>query len=309
MNVLVINCGSSSLKYQFIDTETDEVFAKGLCERIGIEGSQIVYQKEGCAKEKTLTPMNSHNDAIALVIQYLMNEETGVVKSLNEIDAIGHRIVHGGDYFDKSALIDDEVLAKIEDLCTLAPLHNPPALKCINVCRKLAPNTPMVAVFDTSFFQTLPASAYMYPLPYDLCMKHRIRKYGAHGTSHRYVAQRCAAMMEKPVEDLKIITCHIGSGCSISAVDHGIAVDTSMGFTPLDGLIMGTRSGSVDPTAIAYAMEMENIDVKDLSNFLNKQSGYLGLTEGRINDDCDMRAAAADGDEQANLCIHPYEKH
>lgn len=304
MKILVINAGSSSLKYQLIDTDENRMLAKGLCERVGSKES---YIKHGADKEERIFTqyMADHEDALAMVFDALTHSERSTIKSIDEIDAIGHRIVHGGDYFDKSALIDDEVLAKIEDLCTLAPLHNPPALKCINVCRKLAPNTPMVAVFDTSFFQTLPASAYMYPLPYDLCMKHRIRKYGAHGTSHRYVAQRCAAMMEKPVEDLKIITCHIGSGCSISAVDHGIAVDTSMGFTPLDGLMMGTRCGAIDPAIIPFLQNAEDMTPDEINTLMNKKSGLLGIS-GVGNDMRDIRKGAEEGNERAILAYEMF---
>ena len=304
MKILVINAGSSSLKYQLIDTDEDRMLAKGLCERVGSKES---YLKHGADKEERIFTqyMEDHEDALSMVFDALIHSERSTITSIDQIDAIGHRIVHGGDYFDKSALITDEVLEKIEDLCTLAPLHNPPALKCINVCMKLAPGKPNVAVFDTSFFQTLPASAYMYPLPYELCKKHRIRKYGAHGTSHRYVAQRCAAMMEKPVEDLKIITCHIGSGCSISAVDHGTAVDTSIGFTPLDGLMMGTRCGAVDPAIIPFLQTAEGMTPDEVNTLMNKKSGLLGIS-GVGNDMRDIRKGAEEGNERAILAYEMF---
>ena len=259
MKILVINAGSSSLKYQLINTDEHRMLAKGLCERVGSKDS---YIKHGADKDERIFAqyMADHEEALHVVFDALCHSERSTITSIDEIDAIGHRIVHGGNYFDSSALITPDVIQKIEELCTLAPLHNPPALKCIQVCQRMAPEMPQVAVFDTSFFQTLPPSAYMYPLPYELCQKHQIRKYGAHGTSHRYIAQRCAALMERPIEDLKIITCHLGNGCSISAIDHGIAVDTSMGFTPLDGLMMGTRCGAIDPAIIPFLEERDGSD-------------------------------------------------
>lgn len=304
MKILVINAGSSSLKYQLINTDEHRMLAKGLCERVGSKDS---YIKHGADKDERIFAqyMADHEEALRVVFDALCHSERSTITSLDEIDAIGHRIVHGGDYFDKSALITPDVLDKIEDLCALAPLHNPPALKCIQVCQRLVPDLPQVAVFDTSFFQTLPPAAYMYPLPYDLCKKHQIRKYGAHGTSHRYIAQRCAALMERPLEDLKIITCHLGNGCSISAIDHGIAVDTSMGFTPLDGLMMGTRCGAIDPAIIPYLQDKEGLTPSEINNLMNKQSGLLGIS-GISNDMRDVRKGAEEGHERAILAYEMY---
>lgn len=304
MKILVINAGSSSLKYQLVDTDLDKMLAKGLCERVGSKDS---YIKHGADKDERIFAqyMADHEEALKVVFDALIHSERSTITSIDEIDAIGHRIVHGGNYFDSSALITDEVFQKIESLCTLAPLHNPPALKCIQVCRDLAPGLPQVAVFDTSFFQTLPPSAYMYPLPYELCEKHQIRKYGAHGTSHRYIANRCAALMDQPLEDLKIITCHLGNGCSISAIDHGIAVDTSMGFTPLDGLMMGTRCGAIDPAIIPFLEEAEGLTPAQINEIMNKKSGLLGVS-GISNDMRDVRKGAEAGEERAVLAYEMY---
>ena len=304
MKILVINAGSSSLKYQLVDTDLDKMLAKGLCERVGSKDS---YIKHGADKDERIFAqyMADHEEALKVVFDALIHSERSTITSIDEIDAIGHRIVHGGNYFDSSALITDEVLQKIESLCTLAPLHNPPALKCIQVCQDLAPGLPQVAVFDTSFFQTLPPSAYMYPLPYELCEKHQIRKYGAHGTSHRYIANRCAALMDQPLEDLKIITCHLGNGCSISAIDHGIAVDTSMGFTPLDGLMMGTRCGAIDPAIIPFLEESEGLTPAQINEIMNKKSGLLGVS-GISNDMRDVRKGAEAGEERAVLAYEMY---
>ena len=304
MKILVINAGSSSLKYQLVDTDLDKMLAKGLCERVGSKDS---YIKHGADKDERIFAqyMADHEEALKVVFDALIHSERSTITSIDEIDAIGHRIVHGGKYFDSSALITDEVLQKIESLCTLAPLHNPPALKCIQVCQDLAPGLPQVAVFDTSFFQTLPPSAYMYPLPYELCEKHQIRKYGAHGTSHRYIANRCAALMDQPLEDLKIITCHLGNGCSISAIDHGIAVDTSMGFTPLDGLMMGTRCGAIDPAIIPFLEEAEGLTPAQINEIMNKKSGLLGVS-GISNDMRDVRKGAEAGEERAVLAYEMY---
>ncbi len=304
MKILVINAGSSSLKYQLVDTEQDKVLAKGLCERVGSKDS---YIKHGADKDERIFAqyMADHEEALRIVFEALIHSERSTITSIDQIDAIGHRIVHGGNYFDSSALITPEVIEKIESLCTLAPLHNPPALKCIRVCERLAPDLPQVAVFDTSFFQSLPPAAYMYPLPYELCEKHQIRKYGAHGTSHRYIASRCAALMERPLEDLKIITCHLGNGCSISAVDHGTAVDTSMGFTPLDGLMMGTRCGAIDPAIIPFLEEAEELAPAQINEIMNKKSGLLGVS-GISNDMRDVRKGAEEGDERAILAYEMY---
>ena len=304
MKILVINAGSSSLKYQLINTDEQRMLAKGLCERVGSKDS---YIKHGADKDERIFAqyMANHEEALKVVFDALCHSERSTITSLDEIDAVGHRIVHGGNYFDSSALITPDVIEKIDELSTLAPLHNPPALACIRACQELMPDMPQVAVFDTSFFQTLPPSAYMYPLPYELCEKHQIRKYGAHGTSHRYIAQRCAALMDRPLEDLKIITCHLGNGCSISAIDHGIAVDTSMGFTPLDGLMMGTRCGAIDPAIVPFLEEQENMTPAEVNNLMNKESGLKGIS-GISNDMRDIRKGAEEGDERAILAYEMY---
>ena len=304
MNVLVLNAGSSSLKYQLINVETHEVLAKGLCERVG---SAEAFHKHGIDENEVVidTPMPDHNAAMALVLEALTSGPTKAIDSLDDIDAVGHRVVQGGKYFDRSVLIDDDVVAKIDELAELAPLHNKAALMGIEACREQMPGKPMVAVFDTSFFQTIPPKAYMYPLPYELYEKHAIRKYGAHGTSHRYIAERAAAFMDEPLEDLKLITCHLGNGCSISAIDHGVAVDTSMGLTPLDGLMMGTRCGAIDPAIVPFIMEKENLTAAEVNDLMNKKSGLLGIS-GISNDLRSVRQASEEGDERAQLAYDMY---
>lgn len=304
MNVLVLNAGSSSLKYQLINVETHEVLAKGICERVG---SAEAFHKHGIDKNEVVidTPMPDHNAAMALVLEALTSGPTKAIDSLDDIDAVGHRVVQGGKYFDRSVLIDDDVVAKIDELAELAPLHNKAALMGIEACREQMPGKPMVAVFDTSFFQTIPPKAYMYPLPYELYEKHAIRKYGAHGTSHRYIAERAAAFMDEPLEDLKLITCHLGNGCSISAIDHGVAVDTSMGLTPLDGLMMGTRCGAIDPAIVPFIMEKENLTAAEVNDLMNKKSGLLGIS-GISNDLRSVRQASEEGDERAQLAYDMY---
>lgn len=304
MNVLVLNAGSSSLKYQLINVETHEVLAKGICERVG---SAEAFHKHGIDENEVVhdTPMPDHNAAMALVLEALTSGPTKAIDSLDDIDAVGHRVVQGGKYFDQSALIDDDVIAKIDELAELAPLHNKAALMGIEACRAQMPGKPMVAVFDTSFFQTIPPKAYMYPLPYELYEKHAIRKYGAHGTSHRYIAERAAAFMDEPLEDLKLITCHLGNGCSISAIDHGVAVDTSMGLTPLDGLMMGTRCGAIDPAIVPFIMEKENLTAAEVNDLMNKKSGLLGIS-GISNDLRSVRQASEEGDERAQLAYDMY---
>ena len=304
MNVLVLNAGSSSLKYQLINVETHEVLAKGICERVG---SAEAFHKHGIDENEVVidTPMPDHNAAMALVLEALTSGPTKAIDSLDDIDAVGHRVVQGGKYFDRSALIDDDVVAKIDELAELAPLHNKAALMGIEACREQMPGKPMVAVFDTSFFQTIPPKAYMYPLPYELYEKHAIRKYGAHGTSHRYIAERAAAFMDEPLEDLKLITCHLGNGCSISAIDHGVAVDTSMGLTPLDGLMMGTRCGAIDPAIVPFIMEKENLTAAEVNDLMNKKSGLLGIS-GISNDLRSVRQASEEGDERAQLAYDMY---
>ena len=306
MKILVINCGSSSLKFQLIDSDSEECLAKGLCERIGIDGSMITYAPKGGDKEKTETPMPDHTEAIRLVLDALTNPKTGVVKNLDEIGAVGHRVVHGGEKFAESVLITDDVIKIIEECNDLAPLHNPANLIGINACIKLMPNTPMVAVFDTAFHQTMPEEAYMYGLPYEYYKKYKIRRYGFHGTSHSYVSKRAAEVLGKKYEDLKIIVCHLGNGASISAVKNGKCVDTSMGLTPLQGLIMGTRSGDIDPAIIEFIAHKENKSIDEIMNVLNKKSGVLGLSDNLSSDFRDLEAGYNNGDENAIRAMKTY---
>ncbi len=306
MNILVINCGSSSLKFQLIDAQTEQLIAKGLCERIGIEGSQLVYQPAGGAKEETVTPMPDHTKAIELVLGALTNEKTGVVKSLQEIGAVGHRIVHGGEKFAASTVITDEVLAAIESCNDLAPLHNPANLIGIAACQKLMPQTPMVGVFDTAFHQTMPKEAYLYGLPYEYYEKYQVRRYGFHGTSHSYVSKRAAELLGRKYEDMKIIVCHLGNGASISAVENGKCVDTSMGLTPLEGLIMGTRSGDIDPAIIEYIAHKENKNIDEVMTVLNKKSGVLGLSDNLSSDFRDLEKAYIAGEDRGLRTIRTF---
>ena len=306
MNILVINCGSSSLKFQLIDSETEKQIAKGLCERIGIDGSQIVYQPAGGEKEETVTPMPDHTKAIELVLNALMNEKTGVVKSLDEIGAVGHRIVHGGEKFAASTVITDEVIEAIRACNDLAPLHNPANLIGIDACKKLMPNTPMVGVFDTAFHQTMPKEAYLYGLPYEYYEKYQVRRYGFHGTSHSYVSKRAAELLGKKYEDLKIIVCHLGNGASISAVQSGKCVDTSMGLTPLEGLIMGTRSGDIDPAIIEYIAHKENKTIDEMMTVLNKKSGVLGLSDNLSSDFRDLEKSYNAGEDRGVRTIRTF---
>ena len=258
MNILVINCGSSSLKYQLIDMKDESVLAKGIVERIGIEGAFLKHEKTGMDKEVIKQDIPNHEVALKLVMEALVNEKYGAIKDLSEINAVGHRVVHGGEKFAKSVVINDEVKKSLEDCIDLAPLHNPPNLIGINACEKLLPKVPMVAVFDTAFHQTMPQSSYLYAIPYDYYTKHKIRRYGFHGTSHLYVSQRAAEMLGKKLEEVNLITCHLGNGASVTAVKNGKSIDTSMGLTPLEGLIMGTRSGDLDPAIVTFLMEKEN---------------------------------------------------
>lgn len=305
MNILVINCGSSSLKYQLINSDTEEVLAKGLCERIGIEGSQITYQPAGGEKEVTVSPMPTHTQAIQMVLNALTNGKNGVIKSLDEVGAVGHRVVHGGEKFTTSTLLTDEAMKAIEECNELAPLHNPANLIGIRACQELMPNTPMVAVFDTAFHQTMPEEAYLYGLPYEYYEKYKVRRYGFHGTSHSFVSKKAAELAGKSYEDLKIIVCHLGNGASLSAVDHGKSVDTSMGLTPLEGLIMGTRSGDMDPAIMEYVAKKENLDIAGVMNILNKKSGVLGIS-GVSSDFRDLEAAAAEGNERAEKALKAF---
>ena len=306
MKVLVINCGSSSLKFQLIDSETEKVLAKGLCERIAIDGSMITYTPAGGEKEKREVPMKDHTDAIRLVLEALTNEKTGVVKDLSEIGAVGHRVAHGGERFAQSVIIDEDVIKAIEEVSDLAPLHNPANLIGIRACQKLMPGVPMVVVFDTAFHQTMPEEAYLYGLPYEYYKKYKVRRYGFHGTSHSYVSKRAAEILGEKYEDLKIIVCHLGNGASISAVKNGKCIDTSMGLTPLEGLIMGTRSGDIDPAIIEYVAGKEHKSIAEMITVLNKKSGVLGLSDNLSSDFRDIEQGYYSGDENAVRAMKTY---
>ena len=304
MNVLVINCGSSSLKYQLINSDTEAVLAKGLCERIGIDGS-LTYQPAGGEKVKSDKAMPTHTEAIQFVIDALTDAETGVVKSLDEIGAVGHRVVHGGEKFASSVVITDEVKAAIEECNDLAPLHNPANLIGINACQKLMPGTPMVAVFDTAFHQTMPEKAYMYGLPYEYYDKYKVRRYGFHGTSHAFVSKRAVEFTGLDPENSKVIVCHLGNGSSISAVLNGKCIDTSMGLTPLEGLPMGTRSGDIDPAIVQFVANKEGKTVDEMLNILNKQSGMLAVS-GKSSDFRDLNDGMDAGDERCTLALELF---
>ena len=305
MNILVINCGSSSLKYQLINSDSEAVLAKGLCERIGIDGSVLTHTPAGKDKVRIETPMPNHTVAVQLVIDALTNAEHGVIKSLDEIGAVGHRVVHGGEKFASSVVITDEVMKAIEECNDLAPLHNPANLIGINSCKEIMPNVPTVAVFDTAFHQTMPEKAYLYGLPYEYYEKYKVRRYGFHGTSHDYVSNRAAQLLGKKREDLKIIVCHLGNGASVSAVDHGKCVDTSMGLTPLEGLIMGTRSGDMDPAICDFICQKEGLTSAEMNTVLNKKSGVLGMS-GVSSDFRDVEAAANEGNHQAAAALDAF---
>ena len=304
MKVLVINCGSSSLKYQVIDSETEHVLAKGLCERIGIDGV-LTYQPAGQDKIKYEAAMPAHRQAVELVLKQLTDPENGVLKSIDEIDAVGHRMVHGGEKFACSTLLTEEVLKTVESCNDLAPLHNPPTLVGVAACKELLPTTPMVGVFDTAFHQTMPPEAYIYGLPYEYYEKYAVRRYGFHGTSHKYVSLRAAEILGKKPEDLKIVVCHLGNGSSISAVDGGKCVDTSMGLTPLEGLVMGTRSGDIDPTCIEFIAHKENLSLEQVMDIINKKSGVLGIS-GVSSDFRDLDEAAKAGNKRADLALRVF---
>lgn len=306
MNILVINCGSSSLKYQLINSETEEVLAKGLCERIGMEGSRLNHTPKGGDKIVIEDSMPNHTKAVQMVIDALTDAGHGVVKSLDEIDAVGHRIVHGGEKFASSVVINEEVMKAIEDCNDLAPLHNPANLIGINACKEIMPKVPMVAVFDTAFHQTMPEKAYLYGLPIAYYDKYKVRRYGFHGTSHDYVSNRTAEILGKKREDLKIIVCHLGNGASISAVMNGKCVDTSMGLTPLEGLIMGTRSGDMDPAIIEFIANKENLSISEVTKILNKESGVYGLSGGVSSDFRDLSAAMDNGNKLAEAALETY---
>ena len=305
MKVLVINCGSSSLKFQLINTDTEEVLAKGLCERIAIDGSRIVYQKAGSDKVRTEAPMPTHTEAIALVLDALTNSETGVIKDMSEIDAVGHRIVHGGERFASSTILTDEVIKAIEECSDLAPLHNPANLIGISACKALMPNTPMVAVFDTAFHQTMPEEAYLYGLPREYYEKYKVRRYGFHGTSHSYVSHKAAELLGKPYDQVKTIVCHLGNGASCCAIKNGKSVDTSMGLTPLEGLIMGTRSGDIDPAIVEFIAKKEGLDIEGVMNVLNKKSGVLGVS-GYTSDFLDLDLDCAKKKPEALLTMKVF---
>lgn len=304
MNVLVINCGSSSLKFQLINSDTEAVLAKGLCERIGIDG-RLTYQPAGGEKTTEDKAMPTHTEAIQYVIEALTDSERGVVGSLEEIGAVGHRVVHGGEKFASSAVITDEMLKAVEECNDLAPLHNPANLIGIDACKKLMPNTPMVAVFDTAFHQTMPEKAYMYGLPYEYYEDYKVRRYGFHGTSHSFVSKRTADVLGKSYDNLKTIVCHLGNGASICAVLNGKSVDTSMGLTPLEGLVMGTRSGDIDPAILEFLAKKEGMDITALMNMLNKKSGVQGVS-GLSSDFRDLAAGAAEGNKRAQIALDVF---
>ncbi len=305
MNVLVINCGSSSLKFQLINAETENVLAKGICERIGIDGS-LTYQPMGGEKVKTALDMPTHTEAIQYVIDALTNPETGVVKSLDEIGAVGHRMVHGGEKFACSVVITDEVKKAVEECNDLAPLHNPANLIGVNACEKLMPGTPMVGVFDTAFHQTMPEKAFLYGLPYRYYEDYKIRRYGFHGTSHSFVSKRAAELLGKPYDEVKTIVCHLGNGSSVCAVLNGKSVDTSMGLTPLEGLTMGTRSGDLDPAILEFIAKKENLDIDGIMEVLNKESGVYGISKELSSDFRDLCDAADEGNKYAENALDVF---
>jgi acetate kinase len=305
MKVLVVNCGSSSLKYQLFQMDDESVLAKGLVERIGLEGSILTHEPTDKDKVKINADIKNHTIAIGLVLEALVDANHGVILSMTEIDAIGHRGVHGGEMFSDSVLVTADVIKAIEDCIEMAPLHNPPNIAGINACTELMPGVPQVAVFDTAFHQTMPKKAYMYALPYEAYEKYGIRRYGFHGTSHKYVSQRVAEMMGKDYNDLKIITCHLGNGSSVAAIKNGQCIDTSMGFTPLEGLVMGTRCGNIDPAIIPFLMKKENMSIEQIDNYINKKSGVLGIS-GVSSDFRDIEKAAADSNERAQLALDMF---
>ncbi|MFZ7102995.1 MAG: acetate/propionate family kinase [Peptococcaceae bacterium] len=305
MNVLVINCGSSSLKYQLFDMTNESVLAKGLVERIGLEGAKLSHRPNKKDRYEITTEIPDHEKAIELVLNALVDPEHGVIDSMDKINAIGHRVVHGGEAFSGSVLISVEVMKALNENIALAPLHNPPNIMGIEACKKLMPAVPQAGVFDTAFHQTIPKYAYLYGIPYEYYEKYKIRKYGFHGTSHKYVSQRTAAMLRTPLEKLKLITCHLGNGASICAIDGGKSVETSMGFTPLEGLMMGTRSGDIDPSIVSFLMEKEGWSLDEATNFLNKRSGVLGVS-GVSSDFRDIESAAEGGNERAQLALERF---
>lgn len=302
MNILVINCGSSSLKYQLIDMSEETVLAKGLVERIGIEGSKIKHDTTGKERVIIEEPMKDHKRALELVLNAIVDKDYGAISSMDEIGAVGHRVVHGGEDFADSALITDAVMEALRRSIELAPLHNPPNIMGIEACQELMPNTPMVGVFDTAFHQTIPAENYIYPIPYEYYEKYKIRRYGFHGTSHKYVSLRAAEILGRDIKDLNIVTCHLGNGSSVAAIQGGKSIDTSMGFTPLEGLAMGTRSGDIDPAIIPFIMDKEGKTFTEVNDMLNKKSGVLGIS-GISSDFRDLEEAAEAGNERAKLAL------
>lgn len=302
MKVLVVNCGSSSLKYQLFDMTDESVLAKGLVERIGIDGSVLTHQPAGKDKTVINADIKNHSIAIKLVVEALTNAEHGVIASMKEISAVGHRVVHGAEKFASSVLITPAVMQALEECIEMAPLHNPPNILGVNACAELMPGVPQVGVFDTAFHQTMPKKAYIYGLPYEAYEKHRVRRYGFHGTSHKFVAQSVAELLGKDIAELKIVTCHLGNGSSIAAVQNGKVIDTSMGFTPLEGLVMGTRCGDVDPAVLPFLMKKEGLSVEDIDNYINKKSGVLGIS-GVSSDFRDIEGAAEAGNERAQLAL------
>ena len=305
MKVLVINCGSSSLKYQVLDMTNEALLCKGLVERIGIEGSVLTHEKIGMDKFKLETPMKNHKEAIGHVIDALLDADHGVIKSMDEIGAVGHRVAHAGEYYNKSVLLTPKDIENLEKCIPLAPLHNPANLTGVAACQELMPGTPMVGVFDTAFHQTMPAESYIYAIPYEYYEKYGVRRYGFHGTSHKFVVARAAEMLGKKPEDLRIITCHLGNGASLAAVDHGKVVDTTMGFTPLEGLVMGTRSGDIDPAIVTFIEKTEKLSADELDNVLNKKSGVLGIS-GISSDFRDIEAEAEKGNKRAQLALDVF---
>jgi acetate kinase len=305
MKILVVNCGSSSLKYQLINMEDEKVMAKGLAERIGISGSRLKHTSAGKNELVIDKDLPNHKEALKLITDILVSSEHGVISHMSEISAVGHRVVHGGERFSGSVRIDEEVMDTLRECADLAPLHNPPNIMGIEACKQLMPDVPMVGVFDTAFHQTVPDYAYIYPIPYEYYEKYGVRKYGFHGTSHKYVAERAADLLNKPIDQLKIITCHLGNGASITAVDGGKSVETSMGFTPLEGLAMGTRCGSIDPAIVAFLMEKENMTSEQLNNVLNKKCGVFGIS-GVSSDFRDLEQAAEQGNRRAALAIEVF---
>ncbi len=302
MKILVLNCGSSSLKYQLIDMANENVLASGLCERIGIDGR---LKHKGKEVYETEQAMNNHEDAIKMVIDALLDEKHGVIPDIKEINAVGHRVVHGGEHFSKSVVVTEEVIKAIEDCIELAPLHNPANLMGIKACENLIPGVSQVVVFDTAFHQTMPEKAFLYGIPYELYEKYKIRRYGFHGTSHKYVSERAASLLGKDIKDLKIITCHLGNGGSVAAIKGGKSIDTSMGFTPLEGLIMGTRCGDIDPAVVSFIMEKENLNTKEIDELMNKKSGVLGLS-GVSSDFRDIENAANEGNKRAQIALDSF---